>query len=80
MEAEEVVQLMKLTDFTQFKNQDVLTILQGCHEKTRTTVWQRMYSVDALRWKGIHGWKRLPAPGTWCAFPQTANCPIPMMV
>lgn len=30
--------------------------------------WRRMYSVDALRWKGIHGWKRLPAPGTWCAF------------
>lgn len=40
----------------------------------------RMYSVDALRWKGIHGWKRLPAPGMWCAFPQTANCPIPMTV
>ncbi|MFQ9950305.1 MAG: hypothetical protein ACLRXB_18130 [Escherichia coli] len=20
-----------------------------------------MYSADALRWKGIHGWKRLPA-------------------
>ena len=37
-------------------------------------------SVDALRWKGIHGWKRLPAPGMWCAFPQTANCPIPMTV
>lgn len=36
--------------------------------------------VDALRWKGIHGWKRLPAPGMWCAFPQTANCPIPMTV
>lgn len=33
-----------------------------------STGWQRMYSVDALRWKGIHGWKRLPAPGTWCAF------------
>lgn len=24
--------------------------------------------------------KRLPAPGMWCAFPQTANCPIPMTV
>lgn len=24
--------------------------------------------------------KRLPAPGTWCAFLQTANCPIPMTV
>lgn len=30
--------------------------------------------------EGIHGWKRLPAPGMWCAFPQTANCPIPMTV
>lgn len=30
--------------------------------------------------KVIHGWKRLPAPGTWCAFPQTANCPILMTV
>ncbi|STG49644.1 putative two-component transcriptional regulator [Escherichia coli] len=45
-----------------------------------STDWRRMYSVDALRWKVIHGWKRLPAPGTWCAFPQTANCPIPMTV
>ena len=33
MEAGEVVQLMKLNDFTQFKNQDVLTIIKGCHEK-----------------------------------------------
>ena len=37
MEAGEVVQLMKLNDFTQFKNQDVLTIIKGCHEKTRST-------------------------------------------
>ena len=39
-----------------------------------------MYSVDALRWKVIHGWKRLPARVMWCAFPQTANCPILMTV
>ncbi len=29
---------------------------------------------------GIHGWKRLPARVMWCAFPQTANCPILMTV
>lgn len=23
-----------------------------------STDWQRMYSVDALPWKGIRGWKR----------------------
>ena len=40
----------------------------------------KLTPVDALRWKGIHGWKRLPAPGMWCAFLQTANCPIPMTV
>ncbi len=35
---------------------------------------------DVLGRRGIHGLKRLPAPGTWCAFLQTANCPIPMTV
>ncbi|CSR79917.1 Uncharacterised protein [Shigella sonnei] len=54
--------------------------IRGSLFRLPSTVWQRMYSVDALRWKGIHGWKRLPAPGMWCAFPQTANCPIPMTV
>ena len=42
MEAGEVVQLMKLNDFTQFKNQDVLTIIKGCHEKTRSTFFSEM--------------------------------------
>ncbi len=44
-----------------------------------STGWRRMYSVDALRWKGIHGWKRLPAR-VMVRFPQTANCPILMTV
>lgn len=49
MEAGEVVQLMKLNDFTQFKNQDVLTIIKGCHEKTRSTFFgdaEKVADVD----------------------------------
>ena len=39
MEAGEVVQLMKLNDLTQFNDQDVLTIIKGGHEKTRSTLF-----------------------------------------
>lgn len=52
MEAGEVVQLMKLNDFTQFKNQDVLTIIKGCHEKTRSTFSEMAEKLQMLIKRG----------------------------
>ena len=40
--------------------------------------WRRMCLAGALRWMGIRGWRRSPAPGMWCASRRTATCRTPM--
>lgn len=40
--------------------------------------WRRMCSVGALPRKDTRGWRRLRAPGMWCASRRIATCPTPM--
>lgn len=39
---------------------------------------RRMCSVGALPSKDTRGWRRLRAPGMWCASRRIATCPTPM--
>lgn len=54
--------------------------IRGSLFRLPSTVWQRMYSVDAFALEGHPRLEAIARAGDVVRFPQTANCPIPMTV
>lgn len=51
--------------------------IRGSLFRLPSTVWQRMYSVDALRWKGIHALEAIARAGDVVRFPADSELPDP---
>lgn len=55
MEVETFIESVKQNNFSSFKNKEVLAIIKGCHEKTRTTFFKDAGAVTGVddQWKKI---------------------------